>query len=70
MSYAALTAQGLIALIQDIPAIADSIKALLAPIQERRAPTEAEWEAAKARVGEANQAVQAGQQLTWASIPK
>lgn len=56
MPYAALV----IGLIQAIPEISNSIKALLAPIQEDRAPTEAEWEAAKAAVEQANQAVQAG----------
>ncbi|MFW7268848.1 hypothetical protein ACMAUO_12870 [Gluconacetobacter sp. Hr-1-5] len=56
MPYAALV----VGLIQAIPDIADSIKALLAPIQEGREPTEAEWEAAKAALDQANQAVQAG----------
>ncbi|MFT8423139.1 MAG: hypothetical protein ABF665_16790 [Gluconacetobacter sp.] len=56
MPYAAIV----VGLIQALPEISDEIKSLLAPIQEGRAPTEAEWEAAKAAADQANQAVQAG----------
>jgi predicted transcriptional regulator len=60
MNYTAIAIQAVMALVQAEPAITAGIKALLAPILEGRAPTEAEFEAAKAAVDQANQAVQAG----------
>lgn len=56
----AVIANAVIALVQSAPAIAAEVEALLAPIQQNRAPTAAEWAAAQAALDVANQSVQGG----------
>jgi hypothetical protein len=56
----AVIANAVIALVQSAPAIAADVEALLAPILQNRAPTDAEWTAAQAALDTANQNVQGG----------
>nr|WP_025826958.1 hypothetical protein [Acetobacter persici] len=58
MNYTQIAISAVEALIQNGPMIVADIKALLAPIKEGRAPTDAEWELAEQKLDRANTSVQ------------
>lgn len=60
MNYTAIAISAVEALIENGPTIVADVKALLAPIKEGRAPTDAEWAFAEQQLDAANAAVQAG----------
>lgn len=58
MNYTPIAISAVEALIQNGPMIVADIKALLAPIKEGRAPTDAEWAFAEQQLDAANTAIQ------------
>lgn len=58
MNYTQIAVSAVEALIQNGPMIVADIKALLAPIKEGRAPTDAEWAFAEQQLDAANTVVQ------------
>ncbi|MCP1246743.1 hypothetical protein NKW54_12435 [Acetobacter cerevisiae] len=60
MNYTTIAVSAVEALIENGPTIVADVKALLAPIKEGRAPTDAEWAFAEQQLDAANAAVQAG----------
>ncbi|MFT8471146.1 hypothetical protein [Acetobacter persici] len=59
MNYTQIAISAVETLIQNGPMIVADIKALLAPIKERRAPTDAEWTFAERQLDAANAAIKA-----------
>ena len=57
MNYTQIAISAVEALIQNGPMIVADIKALLAPIKEERAPTDAEWAFAEKQLDVANLSV-------------
>lgn len=54
MNYTQIAISAVEALIENGPMIVADIKALLAPIREERAPTDAEWDFAERQLDESN----------------